>query len=467
MIDKQRLRVCMVLEGSYPFITGGVSAWVQDMISGLPDLDFCLFTISPVGGQELRYKLPANVVEHLDLVLSEKIPQKQKHPDKPEMLKNIMSTHARMFSGESPDLREMISRIPEGYNLHRDSVREDTSWEMVVETNKKRNPIYPFADYYWALQSSHDMIFRVLAARPPEADIYHAISTGFAGLAALAARIRRKKPMLLTEHGLYHKEREIEIRKSDLVRGYQRDMWIKTYNKLSSICYKFADRITALFEENRQKQLELGAPHEKTLVIPNGIDVERFSAVIKEKRAGFHIGLVGRIVPIKDIKTFITTAKIILDEIPEAIFYAIGPTDEDQAYYEDCVKLVESLNIQDRFLFTGRQNVLEYYSFLDVMLLTSVREAQPLVILEAWTAYVPCVCTKVGNVPEMLDYDDRFLAASKDSEKLAQGIRYIYSHPDEMKLINQKNRQKVFSLYDKKDLLNTYRSLYKSMLETI
>ena len=43
-------RVCLILEGSYPFITGGVSAWVQDIIGGLPEIEFALFTLSPVAG---------------------------------------------------------------------------------------------------------------------------------------------------------------------------------------------------------------------------------------------------------------------------------------------------------------------------------------------------------------------------------------------------------------------------------
>jgi glycosyltransferase involved in cell wall biosynthesis len=461
----ERLRVCLVLEGSYPYITGGVSAWVQDIVQGLPDIDFCLFTISPAANQPLRYKLPPNVVDHRDIVLSAPTGTAAKPEDKDAMLESITGIHARMFGGEAPDLTEMIRQIPEGYNLHRDSVKSQAAWDMVVASNQRRNPLYPFSDYYWAWQSAHDMIFRVLASVPPEADIYHAISTGFAGLAALAARIRRNKVLLLTEHGLYHKEREIEIRKSGFVQGYQRDMWIKTYNKLSAICYAWADGITALFEENRQKQLELGAPKDRTVVIPNGIDVERFTGVVKVKKPGFHVGLVGRVVPIKDIKTFIATAKIILDEIPEARFYAIGPTDEDPDYYEDCKALVESLRIQDRFEFTGRQNVLDYYAFLDVMLLTSVREAQPLVILEGWSALVPCVSTRVGNVPEMLDYDERFLADSKDAAKLAEGVRFVHRNPDETARINEKNKAKVLSLYDKKDLLVKYRELYRRMKE--
>lgn len=447
----RRLRVCLILEGSYPYITGGVSAWVQDVIQGLPEVDFALFTVSPQENQPLRYRLPPNVVDHRDYVLTVAPPQS--------------SPRRRLDTRDCSDLLTLMQRIPEGRWLAMDEYLTPRRWEELVRQNQAKNPVYPFAEFFWAWQSTQDMVHRLLALVPPDADLYHAVSTGFAGILGLAAQVRRRKPYLLTEHGLYHKEREIEIRKAAFVKGYQRDLWIEFYNEISALCYQHADGITALFEENRQKQIELGAPKDRAVVIPNGIDFERFSSVAKVKKPGFHVGLVGRVVPIKDIKTFITTAKISATEFPDAEFYAIGPTDEDPDYYEECVALVESLKLGDRFHFTGRQNVLDYYAFLDVMLLTSVREAQPLVILEGWSALVPCVSTRVGNVPEMLDYDDRFLAPSKDAEKLAAGIRYIRNHPEEMVTINQRNRAKVESLYNKKDLLDQYRRLYASLTE--
>jgi polysaccharide biosynthesis protein PelF len=465
VISVAAIKVCILLEGSYPYITGGVSAWVQDMIQGIPEIDFVLFSISPEADQELRYELPSNVVEHKDIVLTEAHETINKPKNVNQSLKVVEEIHHSMFAETTPDIIKLIHAIPEGYFMHKDAVRSNTGWEMITEANQLRNPLYPFTDYFWAWKSGHEMIFTVLGASPPEADIYHAVSTGFAGLAALAAKIRHGKPFLLTEHGLYHKEREMEIRKSTFIRGYQRDMWINIYNELSFVCYKNADRITALFEENRRKQIDLGASTHNTYVTPNGIDIERFTSVKKEKRDGFHVGLVGRVVPIKDIKTFISTAKIVLDQVEDAVFHCIGPTDEDQGYYEDCKLLVESLKISESFHFLGRQNVLEYYSFIDVMLLTSVREAQPLVILEAYAAQVPVVSTTVGNVPEMLDYDDRFLAASKDSEKLAQGILYIHDNPEIMKEIIAKNLDKVKNFYDKLDLHKTYLNMYKEMAE--
>jgi glycosyltransferase involved in cell wall biosynthesis len=330
---------------------------------------------------------------------------------------------------------------------------------LITEANLKRNPIYPFADYFWAWHSSHTLIFRVLAASLPEADISHAVSTGFAGLVSYAAKVRRNKPLLLTEHGLYHKEREMEIRKSGLIRGYQRDMWITLYNLTSKICYRQADLTTALFEENRGRQIDFGAPPERTMVLPNGIDIERFSITRKE-REGFHVGLVGRVVPIKDIKTFITAAKIVLEEVPEARFYCIGPTDEDSAYYEDCKLLVQSMKIADKFEFTGRKNVLEYYEFLNVMVLTSVKEAQPLVILEAYCAGIPVVSTRVGNVAEMMDYEEKLMASSKDAAGVAEGILYLRRNPAEVKRLVEKNALKVRTLHDKKTLLERMRAIY-------
>ena len=100
---------------------------------------------------------------------------------------------------------------------------------------------------------------------------------------------------------------------------------------------------------------------------------------------------------------------------------------------------------------------------MDVMLLTSVREAQPLVILEAFSVGIMVVATRVGNVPELLDYDDRFLVSSKDAAKLAEGVRYIYEHPDEIQNLIKKNKEKIFNFYDRKVIYNKYLNLYRSL----
>ncbi len=464
-MNSRRPRVCLILEGSYPHITGGVSSWAHQLISALPEVDFVLYSISPKENQPLHYKLPENVVEHRDMVLSTKMKSRKKPLDREMMLQEISRMHEAFQAGSTPDFSRIVEEMPADYFAYRDAVTSDVGWELISRSNQINNPIYPFSDYYWAWKSGHDMIFTVIGARPPQADVYHAVSTGYAGLAAVVAKLRTGRPYLLTEHGLYHKEREMEIRRVRFIRGYQRDMWIRTYNQLSKLSYRYADRIISLFEYNRRVQIEMGAPEDRTQVIANGIDVEFYASVKREHREGFHVGLVGRVVPIKDVKTFIAMSRIVKDRLPEAEFHVIGPTDEDSAYFEDCRTMVRSFRLTDCFHFTGRADVRDYYSFLDVLLLTSVREAQPLVILEAYCARIPVVSTRVGNVPELLDYDDRFLAASKDPEKLAEAVFYVHDHPDEMARLVEKNGEKARRFYDRRDVFRRYLELYRRMAE--
>jgi glycosyltransferase involved in cell wall biosynthesis len=458
------IRVCLMVEGSYPYITGGVSAWVQELIAALPDVQFSLFTISPREGQELRYALLPNVTMHRDIVVSDRKRSKRRPSQRPaELVRRVRTMHAALASASDPKLPEVISHMPGGYFMHEDAVREPGAWEMIVSSNARHNPIYPFGEYFWSWKASHDMIFTVIGEEFPDADLYHSVSTGYAGLAAVTAKLRSGRPFLLTEHGLYHKEREMEIRRAPFVKGYQRDMWIAMYAGISRMCYRYADLVVSLFEYNRRRQIEMGADGEKCIVIPNGIDIPRYSSVVRAPRKGFHVGLVGRVVPIKDIKTFILMAKVVAGWIPEARFWCIGPLDEDEAYYADCRGLVESFQLADRFTFTGKADVRTYYQFLDVLLLTSVREAQPLVILEAYAAGLPVVSTRVGNVPELLDHDERFLASPRDAEKLAEAVRYVHGHPEEMRTLSAKNRQKVDRFYDKRRVFERYAAIYAAL----
>ena len=65
--------VCLVLEGTYPYVKGGVSTWVHDLIGSLPELQFTLVHVGPERGTypRRRYSLPANVVALSDLYCRE------------------------------------------------------------------------------------------------------------------------------------------------------------------------------------------------------------------------------------------------------------------------------------------------------------------------------------------------------------------------------------------------------------
>ena len=463
--DPLKKTICIIAEGSYPFITGGVSSWIQDMISGLTDFNFIVLAISADENNELKYKFPSNVISLENKILTKKVKTRKIKIDSDFFVK-IRKLHDGMMNQKDfGDLASIIKIMQEKKFDFNSIVSTLEAWDMTCKYGNLHNPLYPFADYFWAWLASHEYILKILTWDIPEADLYHTISTGYAGLIAAIAKIKYNKPVILTEHGLYNKEREIDIKRAKWVKGYQRDLWINIFNDLSKITYDYADLTIALFEHNRAIQISQGATPEKSMVIPNGIEIDRFLDLKKENREEWAVGFVGRVVPIKDVKAFIIAAKIAEESIPKIKFYIIGPQDEDENYFEECRKLVENFKLEDKVEFTGKADVRKYYSFIDVLVLSSIREAQPLVIIEAYLAGIPVISTRVGNVPEMLDYEEDLLADPKDSEKIASGIIKLYNNKSYREKLVLNNKNKAIKFYNKKDLIDSYCGLYNKYIK--
>ncbi|HPE35772.1 MAG TPA: hypothetical protein PK625_01375, partial [Spirochaetales bacterium] len=68
-------------------------------------------------------------------------------------------------------------------------------------------------------------------------------------------------------------------------------------------------------------------------------------------------------------------------------------------------------------------------------------------------------------VPELLDYDSRFLASPRDPEALAAGALYAAAHPRDMAAVIDANKRRVRAHYDKRGLHERYRTIYASLLE--
>jgi len=262
--------------------------------------------------------------------------------------------------------------------------------------------------------------------------------------------------------------------------GAFQKLWIRLFESLGRITYQEADRIYTLYEGNRQLEIAEGAEPEKIFVIPNGINIERFSRLkpidLKERRdkdEPLKVGFVGRVVPIKDVKTFIRACKVVSLRLPSVKFYIMGPTDEDPDYHEECLELVEILRLQGLVEFTGKINVMDYYPILDHLVLTSVSEAQPLVILEANCAGIPVVASDVGACRELLDgrtNEDKALGPSgivtgvADPVGTAQGIIDILSGDELRQKMSIAGRKRVESFYRESDLNREYLGIYKEFM---
>jgi len=380
--------VCLILEGTYPYVVGGVSTWVHSLITGLPDIEFTIVHIRAGDGeQEPKFELPAN-------------------------------------------LREIIVA-------------------QVV------NPEVPL--------TSHS--FRTSGSFHPRAAVYHALSSGFAGLLGVELKRASGRPLILTEHGIYWHEAELGV--GEVECGFKVDgSWVGRFRDMAGLVYQEADAIVTVCEANRKLQLAAGAAPEKCRLIPNGVDI--LASEPREAPGGRpRIGLVGRVVPLKDVATFIAACRILADELPEAEFFVIGPTDQDEGYYRECLELSCRLGLDGKLQFTGEVDPCPYYRMLDVMVLTSISEGQPLALLEAMAAGVPVVATDVGGCAETLGISGSeaagLIVPPSDPQAIAGAVLKICRNRELYARISTAGLKRIKHLYRKEYFLAAYRGLYEAM----
>jgi polysaccharide biosynthesis protein PelF len=225
-------------------------------------------------------------------------------------------------------------------------------------------------------------------------------------------------------------------------------------------------------------QLRDGADPNKMEVIANAIDPELFAGLRTERPLepdAFTVGFVGRVVRIKDVKTFIRAMKIVAGAIPNLRVLVVGPTEEEEDYFDDCKRLVEMLGLNDVLTFVGQAKVTEIYPRLDVLVLTSLSEAQPLVLLEANCAGIPAVASNVGACEELLygrAPEDRALGPSgivthvASPNETAQAVISLWRDPELQRRMAQAGMKRVESFYREEDLHSRYDAIYHELAET-
>jgi signal transduction histidine kinase/CheY-like chemotaxis protein len=114
------------------------------------------------------------------------------------------------------------------------------------------------------------------------------------------------------------------------------------------------------------------------------------------------VGLVARVVPLKDVAGFVLACAGVAAAHPTCRFVVLGPLDADVGYAAECQLLAEAVGLGDRLTFTGETDVGQWWPELSVLVSTSRSEARPFVLLEAMQHGVPVVATAVGDCADML-----------------------------------------------------------------
>ena len=486
--------VCLILEGTYPYVRGGVSSWVHALIQGLPEITFSLLSLSPsrTTPAERKYQLPRNVRAFAEVFIHElSIPKRPflRGPN-PQAWKEFRDLHRLRGADRVLAALSLLREIGDDASglTAEDVLFSRRGWEFMVERYEAEAPGTSFIDWCWTWRAVHAPLFQTLASEIPPARLYHPVSTGYAGLLGAVAKLRTGRPLLLTEHGIYVRERLIDIARAEWIyeepvrlraarsrTGPLKTLWTDAFVTAAQVTYSLCDQVVALFEANQELQHELGADESRTRVIPNGVDVARFQPLAGQRkpRSGKRVGFVGRVVPIKDVKTLLRAFKIVADELPSVELWVVGPTDEDPAYFNECRDLAALLGLRS-VSFTGPKDVRQIYPEIDVMVLTSLSEGQPLTILEAACAGVPSVATDVGDCRALIEGrsdEDRaigpcgLVTRMGDPGDTARAIVRILRDDALFAAMGAAGQERATRLYRDSLVLERYRGLYRALID--
>ncbi|MCJ2035349.1 GT4 family glycosyltransferase PelF [Methylobacterium sp. J-068] len=480
--------VCLLVEGGYPYLLGGVSSWTDSYIRSFPHKRFSIvaFTVSSQD-RTPKFTLPPNVDSVTDVLIDAcppgRLPILRGRDRVAPMIESLRTV---LTEGDGAAWAACVRAFAARGLGQRALLDSRAAWTALERIYEAMLPGAPFVDFFWTWRFLARSLIAVATAPIPPARIYHALSTGYPGLFGARARILTGRPFVVTEHGIYTNERRIELSVADWIYdsgagGFDvsgatpelRRVWLNAFNGMARISYDSADRITTQFRTNQLYQIQDGAPEAKLRAIPNGIRLDEFAAIPPgplPRRPT--VLLVGRVVPIKDIRTFIQAAGLLRRQVPEVDAIIVGPEDEDPAYAAECRGLVRQLGLQDTVRFLGRvRDVRAYFGQTDVVALTSISEAQPLAILEAGAAGVPAVATDVGSCREILegpggpgsDTVGGYVVRACDPQATADALARILRDPALRDRLGRNLRARIHAVFDQDRVVGLYEALYASL----
>ncbi|MCA9912220.1 MAG: glycosyltransferase [Anaerolineae bacterium] len=253
-------------------------------------------------------------------------------------------------------------------------------------------------------------------------------------------------------------------------QGYYNQARTNLFIIMERIGAYFSDSIITLSESLRRELVDKYhiTSKNRITVLPLGFDLRSF-ADVKRKQGTFRatwnipaeaplVGIIGRLLPVKNHPLFLTAAATVREQIPDAQFVIVGDGEQRTALQG----MVHELGLDQAVTFTGwQQNVEQIYSDLDVLVTSSLNEGTPVPIIEAISTGCPVVATRVGGIPDLLE-GGRLgtLVESGDADALANAIISTLRNPPDM----ADAQKTMLNRYSIERLADDLDSLYHGLL---
>ena len=202
-------------------------------------------------------------------------------------------------------------------------------------------------------------------------------------------------------------------------------------------------------------------PSSEFLMIPNGVETERFSPIERPANAKVKILFIGRLIPRKGFQR-------VVKALPRVRALARVPFEVEVvgtgAAQEDLDSLAAELGVSDLIHYAGTvpyEKLHESYQYADIFVLTSLSEGMPSVILEAMGCGLPIIASDVGGNNEIVkEGENGFLITGEDTETIAQRLASLINDEKLRKGMGTKSRE-ISRHYDWRQIMAQYDQLYR------
>ena len=298
----------------------------------------------------------------------------------------------------------------------------------------------------------------------------------------LARLLKQEKPDLIVAHGYRPLILSILLKpfyKVPIIvysRGFTAEnLKIRLYGKLYRTTMRLSDLILAVSEGHKRILRDYGLASDKIQVIHNAVSVDAFqnSKMVDQGKEVFRklnvpdesalVVSAGRLSPEKGHRYLVEAIGMLQGSSNKTHFVFCG----EGPCQKELEKQSKDLGISGICHFVGfRRDLKEIFQAMDLMVLPSLTEGLPNVVLEAFACAKPVVATDVGGVPEIVeDGINGILVPPKRSDLLAGVIKDCLAAPEKRRLMGEAGYQKVKSDFTFESQAQKLEAIYNEVLK--
>lgn len=467
------LEVTLLTEGTYPYIHGGVSTWCDHLVRGMPDVRFHILGITGTGEEPVVWPLPRQIASVSSVPMWGPTPEGR--APRGRALRRFLAGYERfLLSLLDPDFEHHFA--DELYELSEFALTGG-SLTAALRTERALRALQgvwrlPFLATSGDRPSLRDALdatdllehaLRPLAVQPPARGVAHVATGGLAALPALAARRFHGVPLLLSEHGIYLRERYLGFRSAPFSRPVK-TLLLGFYRLLATESYRCADVVAPCNRYNRRWEERGGCDPRRIRTVYNGVDLRQFPVAGPEPEDPT-LSWAGRIDPIKDLETLLRAFALVRAELPRVRLRLFGGVPAGgEGYRARLDALAAQLGVAEAVAFEGRIDaVKDAYAAGSVVLLSSISEGFPFSLIEAMACGRATVSTDVGGVREAVG-DTGLVVPAREPEALAAATLALLRDPQRRAQLGAAARRRVVEQFTVERTVAEFRGLYGELL---